>query len=77
MAVCCIPWAGSALGPGRGCPMGAQPCPVHPVPWPSWCPRHEFPCVTCLADGSFLLSLCFCRMPLVCVFEKRQITTAQ
>lgn len=77
MAVCCIPGAGSALGPGGGCPVGAQPHPAHPMPRPSWRPRHKSPCVTCLVDGAFLLSLCFCQMTLVCVFEKWQITTAQ
>lgn len=75
--VCCIPCVGRALGLGRGCPKGAQFRPAHPVPQPSWRPRHQSPCVTRLVEGSFLLSLWFCRMPQVCVFEKQQITTAQ
>lgn len=49
--------------------MGAQTHSAHPVSQPS--------CITCLAEDFFLLSLCFHQVPLVCVLEKQQITTAQ
>lgn len=41
------------------------------------CTVSHSSCITCLTEGFFLLSLCFCQMPLVCVLEKQQITTAQ
>lgn len=34
------------------------------------------PALPALTEGFFLLSLCFCQMPLVCVFEKQHITIA-